>query len=203
MNKNILVQYDGGGYDGCIWEWNFFYIDSQGKFEDIFSSGCGGIETKEKAMDLLENNSNKLSSRVYVYHLDKNEDLIEFAKETHSGLVAMIVRWFNDYNMPDIQPFAICEDCGCCIEDIDEINVEYETLRCYECYALGSCSYCGEYYGQKDEDMIFTAEQIKQIWDLPKDVAQSTIENYAPLCIYCAEQLLNEQIDTLIKKTKS
>lgn len=30
MKTNILVQYQGGGYDGCIWEWNYFYIDKQG-----------------------------------------------------------------------------------------------------------------------------------------------------------------------------
>jgi len=151
---------------------------------------------------LLDNNGNSFSNRVYIYHLDKDKDLTEFAKETHAGLVAMVVRWFNNYNMPDIQPFAICEDCGCRIEDADEIKFEHETLRCYECYGLGSCGYCGEYYGRDDEDMIFTTEQIEQIWDLPTNIAQSTIDEHGAICRYCAEQLLNEQIDTLIEKTK-
>ena len=28
--KHTLVQYQGGGYDGCIWEWNFAFYDNSG-----------------------------------------------------------------------------------------------------------------------------------------------------------------------------
>lgn len=42
MRTNILCQYQGGGYDGCFWEWNYFYIDKQGGFHNIAASGRAG-----------------------------------------------------------------------------------------------------------------------------------------------------------------
>lgn len=53
--KNLLVQYKGGSYDGCHWEWNYFLFDSVGVFYDIASSGCNGIDNEEEARELLSN----------------------------------------------------------------------------------------------------------------------------------------------------
>jgi len=165
MKTNILVQYDGGGYDGCIWEWNYFYIDKQGMFYNITASGVGGIKTLQNAIDLLENNGNSFSSKVYVYDLDSEEDMKNFATETACPHVLGVVRWFNKHNDPDAEPFAICSECGCRITDADEINLidwhgcggiesAADKLLCYECYGAGICGCCGEYNKnlQKYED---------------------------------------------------
>ncbi len=155
--KNILVQYDGGGYDGCIWEFNFFYIDKTGKFYDIFSSGVGGITTKNAALDLLQNMGNSFSNKVYIYNLDDKTKLKEFATECNACNVRSIVAWFNQHNDPDAEPFAICSECGQEITDADDIclatdfhgcgglAITADTLLCSDCYYLGQCDCCNEY----------------------------------------------------------
>lgn len=147
MKNNILCQYDGGGYDGCIWEWNFFYIDKGGVFHDIHSSGTGGIETAKRAYELIDNNGNSFSNKVYIYHLDSEDELKDFATETHGSLVEGIVRWFNNYNEPDAEPFAVCNECGGYISDADEIHVVDTETICYECYSCGQCYRCEQYIG--------------------------------------------------------
>ena len=143
--KNVLVQYQGGGYDGCIWEWNFFWIDKQGKFHNIFSSGYKGIDTQEQAFELLKEDG------LYVYHFDNPDDLQAFATEIHSGLVRMVVEYFdeNEHDLnPNELPYCICEVCGaeCFLDDIVETD---SGLICNQCYYMGICEQCGEYYGEE------------------------------------------------------
>lgn len=156
MKTNILVQYDGGGYDGCIWEWNFFYIDTDGGFHNVSSSGVGGIKTLKYAKELLENNGNSFSNRVFVYCLDNEEDMKSFATESACPHVLGVIRWFNNYNSPDAEPFAICSACKCKIVNADEIYLidihscggiesTADNLLCYECYGANLCFCCGEY----------------------------------------------------------
>ena len=45
FKRNSLVQYKGGGYDGCFWEHNYAWIDARGHFHDIYSSGYKGCRT--------------------------------------------------------------------------------------------------------------------------------------------------------------
>ena len=210
MKTNILVQYEGGGYDGCIWEWNFFYIDKDGNFENIFASGVGGIGDAEIAKELVETGHNSFTSQIYVYSLDSAADLDELAKETNSVLVAGIVKWFNNYNVPGVQPYAICSECGVHIEDHDEIALENwhgcggimstaDALLCRECRNIGSCSYCGEYYGD-DREWIWTVDKMESEYDLPKGIAERIDEHWGPLCEYCCDTLLKEELDRAIKR---
>jgi len=46
---SLLVMYQGGGYDGCFWEWNFFAFDRDGKFFNIFTSGRDGVKTEDES----------------------------------------------------------------------------------------------------------------------------------------------------------
>lgn len=157
MQTNILVQYDGGGYDGCIWEWNFFYIDTDGTFHNIAASGTGGIDNLKDAMDLLKNNGNSFSNRVFVYCLDNENEMRSFATESACPHVQGVIQWFNNHNSPDAEPFAICSECGCKIVDADDIRLidihgcggiesTADNLLCYECYGSGLCSCCSEYH---------------------------------------------------------
>lgn len=148
MKTNILVQYQGGGYSGCYWEWNFFYIDKDGAFHDIYSSGRDGIETATVAYGLFDGSTER--DGVHVYHLDNEDELKDFATETHGGLVEGIVRWFNNYNEPDAEPFATCIKCGGYISDADEIHVVDAETICYECYGCGTCDCCSEYVNPDD-----------------------------------------------------
>ena len=158
MKTNILVEYDGGGYSGCIWEWNYFYIDEDGKFEDIMSSGRGGITTLENAKYLLENNGNDFSDKVFVYHLDDKKDMKTFATESNCCNIEGVINWFNKYNSPIAKPFAICSDCKCEMTNVDDLTLvnwrgcggimsTADNLVCDECYSFGYCECCNEYVG--------------------------------------------------------
>lgn len=148
MKTNILVQYQGGGYSGCVWEWNFFYIDENGEFHDIYSSGCDGIDSADKL--------NKLDEIThYIYHLENPENLKEFATETNSLLIEKIVNWFAENTALPIeqQPYVLC---GVCSEPVNyEYIIEYNEVRCLECESLGMCEICCEYVGQDEIILAF------------------------------------------------
>jgi len=144
MKTNILVQYSGGGYDGCFWEWNYFYIDKQETFHNIESSGCEGIDNKQDAMELLEQDK----STTYVYDLDNKQDIETFSKESHAVHVSGVLQWFNDNE--NIEFFAVCSACGCGIDDCSELVIEDKDLFCCECFSLGSCPCCDCYVGDTE-----------------------------------------------------
>ena len=161
MRTNILVEYDGGGYDGCIWEWNYFFIDKAGKFYDIHSSGSGGITTKQAAMLLIDNLGNSFSNKVFIYPLDNEEELKTFATESACPNIRGVVKWFNDHNDPDAEPFAICSECGSKLTDADDIHLidihgcgglasTADNIVCSDCYFIGICDNCQEYSGEEN-----------------------------------------------------
>ncbi len=141
MKTNILVQYQGGGYDGCIWEFNYFYIDKQGTFHDIQSSGSAGIDNLKDALALIEQDE----THTYIYDLSSEQDIKTFSKETHAVHVSDVLQWFNDNE--DIEFFAVCSACKCGIDSCDDIVIEDKDLFCVECYSIGECPCCESYIG--------------------------------------------------------
>ena len=142
MKTNILVQYSGGGYDGCIWEWNYFYIDKQETFHNIYASGCAGIDNKQDAIELIEQDK----STTFVYDLDNEQDIETFSRESHPVHVQGVLRWFEDYNSPDAEFFAVCSECGGKTY-ADDIITYGDRLFCHECYSIGECPACETYVG--------------------------------------------------------
>lgn len=145
MRKNILVCYEGGGYSGCFWEWNYFYIDKQGEFHDIFSSGRDGIDNKQDAERLIERDE----THTYIYDIGNEQDIITFSNESHPVHVTGVLRWFDDYNDADIEFFAVCSACGS-HTDSDDTVVEGDMLFCRECYCSGRCDCCESYVGDTE-----------------------------------------------------
>jgi hypothetical protein len=109
MKTNILVQYQGGGYSGCFWEWNYFYIDKQGTFHDIYSSGSAGIDN---AHDAQEQVNRGISNKCYIYDLSNKQDIKTFNSENHAWNVQRMCQWFEDYNSPCVEFFAVCSVCN-------------------------------------------------------------------------------------------
>lgn len=212
MRTNILVQYKGGGYDGCIWEWNFFFIDKQGTFHNIAASGTGGIRDLKGAMNLLENNGNSFSTQVFVYCLDNEEDMKSFATESACPHVLGVIRWFNNHNDPDAEPFAICSECGCKIVDANEIQLidihgcggiesTADNLLCSECYTARICDCCGEYVGT-DDTTYLGGEYSFDDDDMNKAARVMLDAGYTDVCQYCiaeeARQIEEEDHDDLL-----
>lgn len=170
-----LVQYQGGGYDGCIWEWNFAYYHLDGKFHDIFSSGSMGCKTDAdmQAHIAAAHRKGNLED-VYVYDLCNEQEVEEFTTETNEGLVIAVAKELHKLGV-DI--LATCDACGkkhLAYTMIPEkpreaggVRIKYTSMVCEDCHSAYSCSYCGEYYGKEyhfDEEGYceYCAEQERE-----------------------------------------
>ena len=146
MKTNILVQYSGGGYDGCIWEWNYFYIDENGDFHNIAASGCDGVETLEAAKELMERDE----THTYIYDMSKDEDIVAFGNESNPYHIINIFRWFDDYNSEHVNFFVECSECKGETHCWDETIEQGNRIICHECYLLGECPCCESYVGETE-----------------------------------------------------
>lgn len=200
--KNTLVQYKGGGYDGCFWEWNWFFFDKNGEFHNIFSSGYAGVTSKEQAAELLSYGGDR---HVYRYDLTKTEDIDELSRECNPVNLVSILEWFCDNRQPDGSPYidfyVRCSDCGERIWDTSEISLEEwhgcggimltaDKVLCQGCWSNGTCDCCGEYVGEEniiglyqieiDSDCIRGESDYKAARDMID-------EHYDCVCIWCLE----------------
>ncbi len=141
LQNNTIYQYQGGGYDGCFWEWNFFFIDKDGNFHDIFSSGRNGITDIESAKCVDD------TGNIYTYCIDSEKDLDELANETHGHLLSGLMQWFEENQNGEV--YAICIECKEKFSDLDDIIVDRD-IHCYECESASGCSCCGAYVGVDD-----------------------------------------------------
>lgn len=203
--RHTLVQYHGGGYDGCFWEWNFFYIDADGEFHCIEATGHAGCDTAEKADAMLAYEINASledydGPPIYTYDVMVVEDIESFANESNAVHVLGVLSWFNQYNDPDIEFFAICTECN---ENIFEdgiledyhgcggLAITADALLCSDCHSTGQCYVCNEYVGK-------SGLEYEQDVDDCSEVIQSQlidwIEDDGPACRNCWE---NER-DSLI-----
>jgi len=137
--RNTLIQYRGGGYDGCIWEWNFAWFDDVGDFHDVFSSGYSGCKTAAQLAEAMRRDRG-----VYRYPFRRRAKIEEFVRETNDGLVVGVGRWLRE-NFPD-QADRLLVTCGTCDRRFvaDEafhdgyrgnggIGVSYEGFVCPDC----------------------------------------------------------------------
>ena len=110
-----VIEYQGGGYEGCFWEWNFFICDTSDpsqctRFADIFSSGRNGIVNLAGAHKLTDEED------YTAYDLDDEEDVERFQKGTNPVLVLGVYEWLGEH-LPEKQ-FAIkCTKCGIELEE--------------------------------------------------------------------------------------
>jgi hypothetical protein len=145
---NILVLYHGGGYDGCIWEWNAFYLDECGEFHNIYASGHDGIKDKEDADALL----NSEASDVLVVKLDAAENVWRLVDSSinPSFLYAIYSKlpW-------DATAGLFCDDCGCFVHasNFEDLHLEnpschggisyfYDNKYCSSCWYNHMCRVC-------------------------------------------------------------
>jgi hypothetical protein len=146
QQKNILVQYQGGGYDGCLWAWNFFVIDKEGKFHNIYASGYKGIKTEERAKKFLEEAPDFHNKR-FIYRLNIKKDVKEFETESNPGHVVGVTRMIADLVWKEKIPIDTiqwhCDKCGAVVKYDGHgddyigdggIGVQATTKLCDNCY---------------------------------------------------------------------
>lgn len=166
--KSTLVQYQGGGYSGCFWEWNFFFLDADGVFRDIFSSGREGITTQEEADELVVNQP----SDVYFYDVTQESAWREFSTECNPGLVVGVIAWFDDHDF-DVGQCAYCSECGrLALDPIYNPDCGEDRIFCEYCYSANLCD-CGCWSDdiQKYEDE-YLCPNCREHWDKEKLIEQ-------------------------------
>jgi len=147
--KNTLVQYKGGGYDGCFWEWNFCYFDKEGIWHDIYSSGRYGCDSLVKIQQHISD-----GEKHFLFNLNKKADVKDFTEESQASQVMYISKWLDEKF--DIILKGKCNLCEAEIELTEAIIVNLKHYGgiaysnddkvCEDCYGLHCCSYCGEYW---------------------------------------------------------
>lgn len=202
--KNLLVQYQGGGYSGCYWEWNFFVFDKDGGFYNVISTGQNGIKNEQQALDII-NGDNR---HVYRYKLNTKKGLKELATEINEHWLYELCKFFSE-TLPDYGVYMLCSKCGRKIsaDDVTEniIFDDYgENPLCPDCLSECSCCYCGErcddnYIVRSIEDVDKKVEHC----DIPQKIKEDIVDNNAPVCTYCFEQIAEEKLTKLIERTHS
>lgn len=145
---NTIYQYKGGGYDGCFWEWNFAFIDKNGKFHDLHSSGRDGAKNKAKLGKRMRNDTS------YSYQVDDEKDMLELVTENIAQSLFTIAKPLAAQGI-DLKVF--CTECGNhthikeCIADnpVWQGGLAYanKDIICEDCLSEHSCGSCGEYMG--------------------------------------------------------
>jgi hypothetical protein len=149
--KNILLQYQGGGFDGCYWQWNYCYWDKDGKWQNIYSTGRNGVKTEQEAQDIV---TEIQDTKCYIYDLDNEKAVAEFVEESQVDSVKMVAKFL--YLTYHIILTAECDVCGCDTDIMALIPVGDESygglarghtdLVCANCYCEHICGRCGEFY---------------------------------------------------------
>lgn len=150
--RNCLVQYQGGGYDGCIWEWNYFLLDSEKKFNNIFSSGHNGVKDEK---DFQKFNFDEPD--VYIYDLTNKEEMKDFVIETNENDVLYVAKVLYDefdYELKGFcdkckQEFTLAEGHHTGYKGDGGIGIVYTGMVCESCYYTYSCNRCEEFVGSE------------------------------------------------------
>jgi hypothetical protein len=179
VHKDLLVFYQGGGYDGCIWEWNFFSFDKDGEFHNLFTSGCMGVkdDDMETVYNMINNpkaHKDETSNSVYVYDLTKDDCINEFQSEHNVPNVVSVVNHLNggEYGEYSSELYFVCDVCEQKITEYGEmedyhgcggIAITADTKICQECHSLRSCDYCGEYDADCQEQMGYCSYHFSEV----------------------------------------
>lgn len=169
--RNRIATWEGGGYDGCICEPNCGFIDGEGAWHPVISTGCGAINDEDTLLDAIEemensdceNKTKDGSWRRYdsfqlwdhsqegIDHIGLREDfkahlLDKIAEVTHTGYEMVCTKCGRhfasfDYSYSDI--ICIMADSGF-YRGCGGIATVTDEIWCDECRSEGECRCCNE-----------------------------------------------------------
>ena len=155
VKPNTVVQYKGGGYDGCFWEHNYAYFDSNGNFHSIVATGRNGCKTEEELLNYLDI-ADGVHQQFDLYELDEEGEVERFGVETPISHLLGVAKWLA--MNAGVKLTVVCDECGETVQVADcggegahgigGIMLEHDKIICAECHSNGSCFYCGEYVGE-------------------------------------------------------
>jgi hypothetical protein len=154
--KGKLVSYKGGGYDGCVWEWNYFYITKEGELEILHSTGMNGIKNEADAEEVL---TEQAYWHTTIYDVFTEEGMKDFDKYENVDAVVHSVfhLWFLEQNIPVWYSCDMCGERQTEMPECEEPNhFTYDpqgcggiafmntTKLCEDCVQNRYCEECGE-----------------------------------------------------------
>ncbi|HDY88533.1 hypothetical protein LCGC14_0360410 [marine sediment metagenome] len=142
--KDRLLYYQGGGYSGCIWEWNFCFWDADGKWHNLFSTGCSGVKTEIEALKIVET----LEHKAEVVKLMDKKCFEKFQENNNAHLVLSIAQQLNDKHGYSLE--VKCTECECSFVADDyerDTATDNYNIICSDCLSIGTCDVCNEYSG--------------------------------------------------------
>jgi hypothetical protein len=189
--SNSLVVYEGGGYDGCFWEFNSFVKDKEGKYHNIHTTGYAGLKDEQLTDEYLsEHFATKNISYEFINLADEKE-ILEYTKRANTSNVLHYGTKVNLlYNkLYQISPMVVeCEMChsietifnndtviGVGLVSNGGISYSNKDIICMECYSQHTCGYCGEFH-EDIKDMYLGKDGEHCIHCLPKDEVEDEEE---------------------------
>jgi hypothetical protein len=155
---DALIAYKGGGYSGCIWEWNYALFDSDGTFYSLRDSGRKGCSSEDELREYIDECNRGVSAEsVYFYDLYDEDSVREFSEHHNAGHVVNLVRELND-----TYEYKITFECDLCERDIRDGRLAGRTGAggtrtkmtikvCDDCYASHECRNCHTFYRDNSE----------------------------------------------------
>lgn len=151
VEPNSIVAYHGGGYEGCLYEWNYAYYDKDSNFHSIIASGRNGCETEEELQKVFDEDTTT------VYNLDNAEDFEKCGLEVPVAHLVHIDNFFSSSKY-DVKLTTCCSDCekeslvSECETDghvwLGGMTYAPDKILCHDCYSKGVCDVCGEHVGE-------------------------------------------------------
>lgn len=139
QRKNLLVEYKGGGYDSCFWEWNYFAWDEDGRFNNIRSTGYKGVKDENEAVDLITDEVSIERYEPELLDLSDEAAVIRFVNNGNASLMKLVSD--NGVNLK-----GHCQHCGEVFDVSDMVTGDYsgdgglaisaKNLYCEDCYYL-------------------------------------------------------------------
>lgn len=150
--KNMLVCWEGGGYDGCFWEPNTGYFDNEEQWHPIISTGYKGRDTIEEfraKADVDEDNIFPITE----------EGLLDFQKIIRDDFCIDTLRALEEAGYAVVWK---CSECGGTIHGTEDfaqfggyhgdggIGIIQENPICWDCFNRWSCPSCNQYVGEAE-----------------------------------------------------
>lgn len=143
---NVLIQWEGGGYSGCIWEPNTGFITGGGDWVPLISTGYAGRDTMQRLVDNFD------CSRDIVYPITE-EGLLNFQNNIRADFFVATVRELenNGYEIS-----WKCSECSCVFSSLADfgefgsytgdggIGIISKDPLCTTCTYEKTCDKCNE-----------------------------------------------------------
>jgi hypothetical protein len=143
--KNKVVEYHGGGMDGCIFEYNFAYFDCFGDFHDLYSSGSMGITDEDSLREKMEEEPNDIE----IYDVDTKEGRSKLSDEVSVRNALRLSEALEEHGIKLYVKCDCCDNSNYTAEDCEQIDQE---LVCCDCRGIYTCDACGEFDSTESYD---------------------------------------------------